>query len=199
MCGFFKRNCLGLLKFLPTTLSPLVFAARSMGTYLPGTGTLGWGSCYGAGTPHSRDYPPKFLSTTCVCGTSPFCIFSPPTSLDRCGFFNSVIVRFPFNLISAGSEWWLFYNLVVILTWLCEEVSGVHLCHHLDQSLSWLIAESSCLLSVHCGIYNKALKSASSGIIFVKHLVHCLTSHSISVNSNCYYPCYPHHIVFSPN
>ena len=29
MCGFFKRNCLGLQKFLPPTQSLLVFATRS--------------------------------------------------------------------------------------------------------------------------------------------------------------------------
>ena len=31
MCGFFKRNCLGLQEFLPLTQSSLVFAARSHG------------------------------------------------------------------------------------------------------------------------------------------------------------------------
>ena len=31
MCGFFKRNCLGLQKFPPPTQSLLVFAARSYG------------------------------------------------------------------------------------------------------------------------------------------------------------------------
>ena len=72
-----------------------------VGTYLPGTGTLGWGAWYGAGTPRSRDIPPKFLSTTYVCGTSystPFC--ASPTY----GVFNSVVLRLPFNLISDGSE-----------------------------------------------------------------------------------------------
>ena len=49
---------------------------------------------------------------------SPFCICAPPISLDRCGFFNSIVVRFPFYLISNGSERWLFYILVVILMWL---------------------------------------------------------------------------------
>ena len=55
-----------------------------------------------------------------------------PTSLDGCGFFNSVVVRFPFNSITDVSEGWLFYILVVILMWLCEEVSSVCLCCHLD-------------------------------------------------------------------
>ena len=31
VCGFFKRSCLGLQKFLLLTQSPLVFAARSYG------------------------------------------------------------------------------------------------------------------------------------------------------------------------
>ena len=31
VCGLFKRNCLGLLKFLPLTQSLLIFTARSYG------------------------------------------------------------------------------------------------------------------------------------------------------------------------
>ena len=53
MCGFFKGNCLGLQKFLLPTQSLLVFAARIYEDLSSGTGTLGWGDCYGAGTPHS--------------------------------------------------------------------------------------------------------------------------------------------------
>ena len=52
----------------------------------------------------------------------------PPTSLDVCVFFNSVVVTFPFNSISDGSECWLFYILIVILMWLCEKASRVYLC-----------------------------------------------------------------------
>ena len=48
MCGFIKRNCLGLQKFLPLTPSPLVFAARSYGNlsswhWKHGLGGLVWG------------------------------------------------------------------------------------------------------------------------------------------------------------
>ena len=100
---FFKRNCLGLQKCLPLNQSLLVLQPEVMGTYLPGTGTLGWGTCCEAGDPCSQDTPPEFLSITCRCGTILFCISVPPTSLDGCGFFNSVVVRLPFNLIS-GSE-----------------------------------------------------------------------------------------------
>ena len=66
---------------------------------------------------------PKFLSTTCGRGTSLFRVCTPPTSLDGCGFFNSIVVKLPFSLISDSSERWLCYILVVILVWLCKEVS----------------------------------------------------------------------------
>ena len=96
--GFFKRKWLRLQQFLPPTQSLLVFAARSCGDlsswhWNPGLGSLlwGWDSLY-------LTYPSwTFLSTTHGCGTSLFCICAPPTSLDGCGFFNSVIVRLLFN------------------------------------------------------------------------------------------------------
>ena len=75
-----------------------------MGTYLPGTGTLGLRAWYGAGIPHSQDIPPKFLPTTRRCGTILLCISAPPTSLDGRGFFNSIDVGLPFTLICDGSE-----------------------------------------------------------------------------------------------
>ena len=48
MCGFFKRNCLGLQKFLPLIQTLLVFTARSYGDlsswhWNPGLGSLVWG------------------------------------------------------------------------------------------------------------------------------------------------------------
>ena len=104
-----------------------------MGTYIPGTGILGQGAWCVAGTPLSWDIPPEFLSTIRRCGTSLFCVSDHSTSLDGYGFFISIVVRLQFNLIFDGSEWWLFYILVVILLWLWEEASHVYLCHHLDQ------------------------------------------------------------------
>ena len=106
-----------------------------VGSYLAGTGTLGqWVWCV-AGTP-PKDILPKSVSTTPGWGTSPFYFCAPPTSLDGCGFFNSVVVRLPFSLISDVPEWWLFYISVVILMWLCKEASYVCLCHHCDQKSS---------------------------------------------------------------
>ena len=110
MCGFFKRDCLGLQKCLLLTQSLLVFAARIMGAYIPGTGTFCWETRCEAGSPHSWNIPLEFLSTTRGCGTSPFHDSAPPTGLDGCGLFNSVVVRLSFNSISDSSECWLFYS-----------------------------------------------------------------------------------------
>ena len=106
---------MGLQQFLPLTQSLWFLQPEVVGTYLPGTGTLGWGTWCGAETPHSQDILSEFLFTTCECGTSLFCICVPPTSLDECGLFNFIVVRLPFNLISDVSEPWLFYILAVIL------------------------------------------------------------------------------------
>ena len=97
--GFFKRNRLELLKFLLLTQSPLVFAARSFGDlsscpWNPGQGGLVWGW-----DALLLRYPSKiFIHYTWV-WDQPIHVSSPPTSLDGCGFFNSVVVRLPFNSI----------------------------------------------------------------------------------------------------
>ena len=74
-----------------------------MGAYLPGTGTLGWAVCYGAGLlapeisllnfypPHVGEGPAHSASLLLL------------TGLDVCGFFNSVFVRLPFNSVFEGS------------------------------------------------------------------------------------------------
>ena len=85
---------------LPQPKSPLVFIAKVMGTYLPGTGTLGWGACCRAGTSHSLDIPPNFYLPQVDMG--PACC--APSYQSQCGFFNSVVVGLPFFLIPGGSE-----------------------------------------------------------------------------------------------
>ena len=113
--------------------------SECMGTYLPSTGTLVWGPDVGLGLLAPgisllNFYPPH------RCGTSPFFIYAPATCLDQCGFFNSVVVRLPFNWISECSEWCFFYNLVVILMWLCKELSCVYLCCHLDREFAFSVS-----------------------------------------------------------
>ena len=142
VCEFFKRNCLGLQKFLPPIQSLLLFATRSCGDlsswhWNPGLGSLvwGWDSLL-------LRYPSWiFICHMCV-WDQPIIVCVPPTSLDGCGFFNSIVVRLPFNLIFDFSEQWLFSILAVILMWLYEKVSHIHLCHHLVQK-SWISLISS--------------------------------------------------------
>ena len=95
---------MGLEKFLPPTQPLPIFAAKSYGDFISGIGTLHWRAWCGVGALHSQDMPPEFLSSMHGCGISLFHVSVPPTSLDGCGFFNSVVVRLPFNSISAGSE-----------------------------------------------------------------------------------------------
>ena len=140
-----------------------------MGTYLPGTGTLGCGALCGAGTPHSWYIPPEFLPTTCGCGTSLFSMSAPFTYLGGCGFFNSMVVRLPFKLISDGPEWWLFYSLAVILwggksclpmlpSWL--EVSHMLFKHKKSVMiiLEWIMTKKSLVfwLNYHSGLQGTA-------------------------------------------
>ena len=100
-------------------------------------------------------------------------ISTPPTILDRSGFFNSIVVRLPFNSISDRSEGWSFYIWVVILMWLDKEVSHVYLRLHLNQksliifhiywkfhfillwiAYSWLLLEYSYPCSCFIGLFS---------------------------------------------
>ena len=100
VCSFFKRNCLALQKFLPPTQSPQDFCSQKL-----------WGPNFLALEPWVRDlvwswdslfliYPSWNSSATCGCGTSLFHVSAPPTILDGCGFFESVVVRLPCNSVS---------------------------------------------------------------------------------------------------
>ena len=101
-------------------VSPLVFTARSYRDLPSWHWNPGLGTWCGAGTPHSWDVPPKFLSTTRGCGAthSTFCISMSPTCRHGCGFFNFVIVGLPFSLLSGGSVMvvqWFSRNFDVVV------------------------------------------------------------------------------------
>ena len=89
---FFKRNCLGLKKFLPPTQSLLGFAASRYGDlsfwhWNSGLAGLVWGWDF-----LFLRYPSQiFIYHTCM-WDQPFLISAPPTSLDGCSFFNSIVV-----------------------------------------------------------------------------------------------------------
>ena len=56
---------------------------------------------------------------------------TPPTSLDECFFFNSLVVGLPYSLIFC--QFWLFFVFKLLLSffWLCKEAQCVYLCLHL--------------------------------------------------------------------
>ena len=130
MWGFFKRNCLGVQKFLPPTQSLLGFAVRNCGDLSSQPWNHGLVIWLGLGLLAPEISLPN--SYAHQYGTSPFCICTPPISLDGCGFFNSIVVRLLLCPISDVPESWWLYILVIILMWLCKEVSHVCLSCHLD-------------------------------------------------------------------
>ena len=117
-CGFFKRYCLGLQKFLTLTQSPLLFAASNLSSWHWDPELVGSGMGLGLLAPE-RSFPnfyPPCVGVGPARSTFPLLHAStPPTSLDGCGFFNSVVIRLPLGWISDGSQQWLFFSLVVIL------------------------------------------------------------------------------------
>ena len=69
---------------------------------------------------------PRFLST-------------PPTGLDECFFFISLVVGLPYSSIFC--QFWLFFVFKLLLSffWLCEEVQCVYLSLHLGRKPRILI------------------------------------------------------------
>ena len=72
-------------------------------------------------------------------------VSAPPTGLDECFFFISLVVRLPYSLIFC--QFWLFFVFKSLLSffWLCEEAQCVYLRRHLGsihQLLTLLIKES---------------------------------------------------------
>ena len=65
-------------------------------------------------------------------------VSAPPTSLDECFFFISLVVRLLCGSIFC--QFWLFFVFKLLLSffWLCEEVQCVYLCLHLVWNQSAL-------------------------------------------------------------
>ena len=60
-------------------------------------------------------------------------ISAPPTRLDECFFFNSLVVRLPYSLTFWQFWLFLFLNLWSSFCWLCKEAQCIYLCFHLGQ------------------------------------------------------------------
>ena len=91
---------------------------KVMGTYAPGTETLGLLGWCGAEIP-SPEISLHFISTTHGLGTRPLHISAPTTHLAECGLFISLVVRHPSSLIFLTILSDSCSSLVVTLLWLC--------------------------------------------------------------------------------
>ena len=106
--GSLRGTAWGSRSFFPQLNPHYFLQPEVVGTYLPGTGPWAGGPCVGLGLLTPEISLRIFIHNT-WCVASPLCICAPPTSLDGCGFFHSIVVRLPFNLISDSCKWWLFH------------------------------------------------------------------------------------------
>ena len=104
MCGFPRMNFLGLQQPASSTNSiPAGFCSQKLwGLIFLALEPWAGGPSVGPGLRALKISLPNFYPHGCR--ASPFCICTPPTSLDGCGFFNFIVVRLPYNLISDGPD-----------------------------------------------------------------------------------------------
>ena len=67
-----------------------------------------------------RDHPILQLLPCHASSLPQLPIYAPPTSLDECFFFNSLVVRY-YTVQFSGISCFLFLNLLLSFFWLCEE------------------------------------------------------------------------------
>ena len=118
-------------EFLPLSPQPpQVFSVRGFEALFPCSGTLGCVVCLApqlflpaypqvnVGLPSPQDGSPSPLAAALpwVLSTG-LPISAPPTGLDQCFFFNSLVVRLPYSLV-LWQFWWIFvFKLVVSFFW----------------------------------------------------------------------------------
>ena len=121
--------------FAPPLFLPVYLCANVGPQCLPAT-TL-WGLLAAAWPALFHNPPPRWVYQPPCCESSPpqLPISTPPTGLDECFFFNSLVVRLPYSSIFC--QFWLFFVFKWLLSfWLCEEAQCVYLRLHLGQKLS---------------------------------------------------------------
>ena len=64
-------------------------------------------------------------------------VSAPPTGLDECFFFISLVVRLPCGSIFC-QFWLIFMFKLLSFFWLCKEAQCVYLCLHLEFSVLFL-------------------------------------------------------------
>ena len=71
---------------------------------------------------------------------------APPTGLDECFFFISLVVGLPYSSIFCQFWGLLFLNMLLSFFWLCKEAKSIYLCLHLSQKSYF------CIFDIHIRI-----------------------------------------------
>ena len=131
------RSLLHSLLFLP------VYLCANVGLQgLPAT-TL-WGLLAAAWPAPCHSLPPHWvhqLPPCCESSPPQLPISAPPTGLDECFFFTSLVVGLPYSSIFC--QFWLFFVFKLLLSffWLCKEVQCVYLHLHLGWKFHMLLLD----------------------------------------------------------
>ena len=97
----------------------------------------------GPATPQSANSPGAAASPRVLSTRLPVC--APPTGLDECVFFNSLVVRLPYSLIFCQCWSFFVFKLLLLFFWLCEEAQCVYLHLHLGRRFIFLLTfENDC-------------------------------------------------------
>ena len=141
-CGFLQQTLLWGWEFFPLPQATQVFSLRGFEALFPQAVTLG---CLVYLTPQ------LFFLVYLHTNVGPSCppvaglpwilsiqlpVSAPPTGLDECFFFNSLVVGLPYS--SIFWQFWLFcfvlfLDLLLSFFWLCKDAQCVYLCFHLCQ------------------------------------------------------------------
>ena len=103
--------------------------------------TTFWGLPAAAWPAPFHNLPPCWVCQPPLClESSPpqLPVSAPPTSLDECFFFISLVVRLPYSLIFC--QFWGFFGFKLLLSffWFCEEAQCVYLRLHLGWYLIFI-------------------------------------------------------------
>ena len=142
--------------FAPSPFLPVYLCANVGPQGLPAT-TL-WGLLAAAWPVPFHSLPPRWVHQPLPCRKSSpprLSISAPPTSLDECFFFISLVIGLPYSLIFW--QFWLFFVFKLLLSfWLCKEAQCVYLHLHLGRKpsicsfLSWTHNSSPLVyMSIH--------------------------------------------------
>ena len=149
------------LSFSHTTPPHRFLQPRGFQALVSGTGTLGYVVCLTLQLfllvyPHvsvellgplASTSPAWSITLSCFFSTLVSHLCAPPKSLDEYFFFNSLVVRLPYNSILWQFWLLLFFNLLLSFFWLCKGAKSNYLCLHLSQKRQQSLQYTVLLLS----------------------------------------------------